>query len=250
MLRTKTLAFLVLLLVALLTSAQFGPVGGRPRPAAGGDDCSTWGSLEFWFRGSDLGSVSSAISLWEDQSSSGNDLTQGVGASQPVVAVLGSGKGAHFDGDDDFLTFDTAFVGLNSPYTLAFVMLTDVIDDSGPLFGDSGSADRILYTETDESFHARFPAVKDITDVDAYAADTMYIIVLGRKANDDYFFYMDGVDTLLSSPSDGGGGDMDQMARRDTGSEEFDGIIGSPCLWLADHEASEQDIHDMLDEEH
>lgn len=240
---------LLLLLQPLAASAQSGVVVVRRAAAPpAGVDCSQWASLEVEYHGDDLGSISSSISAWADQSGNGNDLSQATGGEQPVVAALGTGKGAHFDGSDDELINDSA-ITLGSPFTLATVVNFDSVIVSSPIYGRAADRERVLYLEDTGDYYARHNTPTQLSTTSA-SASTDYIIVMGRGSDDAYFIYVDGTSILSGSPSNSGSTAFDLMGNRQGGNEVMDGIIGTTCIWGADHEASEQDIHDELDLAH
>jgi len=248
------------LLLALLLSAQNYIVPGRPRPAAAGGDCTDHSNLEVFYLGSDLGTVSSAVSAWSDSSGNGNDMSQATGDEQGTVATLGTGKSVLFDGSNDSLEMDSVFTA-TGVFTIATVVNADTVSSTRTIVGgtlgggsSAGKASLIRFDGgvggvTEFTVRTQTPSGGDYTAADAVADDTTYIVVAGRKSDDSLFIYIDGVDASDGN-SRSGTIPTQRMGRDGHDQEPYHGEIGTTCVWLADHEASEQTIHDYLDTQH
>jgi hypothetical protein len=130
-------------------SAQSGRRAGARAPAQ-----PALAGLVGWYRADQGITIATGVSQWNDLSGTGNNATQGTGASQPTLVAASSALGGRpalqFSGSQ-FLTVGS-FVGFSSqPVTMYIVTQGDTV--SGSLFwldGSSGAPGRsaILYNAT------------------------------------------------------------------------------------------------------
>lgn len=232
-------------LAALLSLAQTYPVPHNPIGAAG-TDCSQWSNLVGAYYGSDLGTVSSSISSWPDNSTSGYDMTNATGDQQPTVATMGSSKGASFDGTNDRLNIVSNTWSFTGVFTAAAVLSPSTIDGEY-VIADSSGQGQVMYILNTGAFGIRGNSTGFVTITNASALGTSgpYIAVWGRDASNVTWAYVDDVDVSTSN-SLSGTIDVDQIGARVTTTEPYSGDMGSWCLWQADHEASRTAIHNEL----
>lgn len=240
----------VLALLLLFASPVFAGEVVMLRGSGGGaapDDCDQYGTLLGWYKAADL-PASGNISSWTDSGSNADNLAQATSDEQPVVGTLGSGKSANFDGSNDTLANTTGHSDAADVYTFATVFYMDTLTDDMAIYGASSGNDRTVRVETDGSIGTRNGGGGGIilTAASTVTTGTMYRLVMGRKSTGDYWIYLDGVDVLSGTPSNGSGLDIDQLGASQT-SNYWDGDIGEVCFWNTDHEADATSIDSYLD---
>ena len=84
----------------------------------------------------------SAVSTWEDRSSTNNDATQATAANQPTYETgeVGGQPAVRFDGINDFLSYGTSVFGYTSGATvIAVVKATSGANEYGSVIGEHSS---------------------------------------------------------------------------------------------------------------
>lgn len=197
-------------------------------------------NIEMWLK-TDAGLTTDVGATdWEDQSGNGNDVTQTTDSLEPAVTSSWQNglDGVAPDGTDDEMDF-TSNITASGVYTIAMALEYD-----GGSQAFIGATLNAVGLHVVNIHRAQSIGGHDFFNVLNAIPTGKHIVVIGRDSSDVQWGYVDGDFKT--------GGDTTSISRvfnslfKDSGGPWGAGTYGEIIVWLADHEAIEDDIYTYL----